>query len=80
MSSSMWRASTSGEGLLDVEEETYDRIMDTNLKGLFFMSQTVAREMYKRKTGHIINIGSHNDEGMLAGARSTAPPRAVWWP
>ena len=31
------------------------------------MSQTVAREMYKRKTGHIINIGSHNDEGMLGG-------------
>lgn len=55
------------EGLLDVEEETYDRIMDTNLKGLFFMSQTVAQEMYKRKTGHIINIGSHNDEGMLGG-------------
>ena len=55
------------EGLLDVEEETYDRIMDTNLKGLFFMSQAVAREMYKRKRGHIINIGSHNDEGMLGG-------------
>ena len=55
------------EGLLDVEEETYDRIIDTNLKGLFFMSQAVAREMYKRKSGHIINIGSHNDEGRLGG-------------
>lgn len=55
------------EGLLDVEEDTYDRIMDTNLKGLFFVSQRVAREMYKRKSGSIINIGSHNDEGMLGG-------------
>lgn len=55
------------EGLLDVEESTYDRIMDTNLKGLFFTSQAVGREMYKRKTGNIINIGSHNDEGMLGG-------------
>lgn len=55
------------EGLLDVEEADYDRIMDTNLKGLFFMSQAVAREMYKRRTGSIINIGSHNDEGMLGG-------------
>ena len=54
-------------GLLDVEEADYDRIMDTNLKGLFFMSQAVAREMYKRRTGSIINIGSHNDEGMLGG-------------
>ena len=55
------------EGLLDVEEATYDLIMDTNLKGLFFMSQAVAREMYKRKSGSIVNIGSHNDEGMLGG-------------
>ena len=55
------------EGLLDVEEADYDRIMDTNLKGLFFMSQAVAREMYKRRTGSIVNIGSHNDEGMLGG-------------
>lgn len=38
------------EGLLDVEGSTYDRIMDTNLKGLFFVSQAVAREMYKRKS------------------------------
>ena len=55
------------EGLLDVEPETYDRIMDTNLKGVFFMSQAVAREMYRRKSGNIINIGSHNDTGMLGG-------------
>jgi len=55
------------EGLLDVEEDTYDRIMDTNLKGVFFMSQAVAREMYKRKSGNIVNIGSHNDEAMLGG-------------
>ena len=33
------------EGLLDVTPETYDRIMDINLKGVFFMSQAVAREM-----------------------------------
>lgn len=55
------------EGLLDVEESTYDRIMDTNLKGVFFVSQAVAREMYRHKSGNIINIGSHNDEGMLGG-------------
>ena len=55
------------EGLLDVAPETYDRIMDTNLKGVFFMSQAVAREMYRRKSGNIINIGSHNDTGMLGG-------------
>ena len=55
------------EGLLDVEEETYDRIMNTNLKGVYFVSQAVAREMYKRKTGSIVNIGSLNDTIMLGG-------------
>jgi gluconate 5-dehydrogenase len=55
------------EGLLDVDEETYDRIMDTNLKGVFFTCQEVARNMYKHRNGNIINIGSHNDEGMLGG-------------
>lgn len=55
------------EGMLDVEEETYDRIMDINLKGVYFMTQAVAREMYKRKSGSIVNIGSHNDTGMLGG-------------
>ena len=55
------------EGMLDVTEATYDRIMNTNLKGVFMTSQAVAREMYKRKTGNIVNIGSHNDEGMLGG-------------
>lgn len=55
------------EGVLDVEEETYDRIMDTDLKGVYFMTQAVARKMYERKSGSIVNIGSHNDTGMLGG-------------
>ena len=29
------------EGFLDVEEKTYDRIMNVNLKGTFFMTQAV---------------------------------------
>ncbi|MCC8191166.1 MAG: SDR family oxidoreductase [Planctomycetes bacterium] len=55
------------EGLLDVSEETYDRIMAINLKGVFFMSQEVARQMIKQGGGNVINIGSHNDEAMLGG-------------
>jgi NAD(P)-dependent dehydrogenase (short-subunit alcohol dehydrogenase family) len=56
------------EGFLDVEEETYDRIMSVNLKGVFMLSQGVVRHMVKRgQGGNIINIGSHNDEGMLGG-------------
>ena len=55
------------EGIADVEEETYDRIMDINLKGVFFLSQTVAHYMKEQKSGSIINIGSHNTGPVLGG-------------
>jgi len=55
------------EGFLDVEEETYDRLMGINLKGVFQLSQEVAKHMITRKQGNIINICSHNDEGMMGG-------------
>jgi 2-dehydro-3-deoxy-D-gluconate 5-dehydrogenase len=44
---------------LDVSEEEWDLIVDINLKGLFFLSQAVAREMVKRECpGRIVNIAS----------------------
>jgi len=55
------------EGLADVEEATYDRIMNINLKGAFFLSQTVAPYMKNQKSGSIINIGSHNTGAVLGG-------------
>ena len=45
--------------LLDLTETSYDRVMDTNLKGPFFLSQAVARNWAARGTGGaIVNIGS----------------------
>ena len=55
------------EGFLDVDESTYDEIMNINLKGMYFLSQTVAKHMIKVKKGNIINIASHNSVGMLGG-------------
>ena len=55
------------EGLADVEEATYDRIMNINLKGAFFLSQAVAPYMKSQKAGSIINIGSHNTGAILGG-------------
>ncbi len=55
------------EGLLDVEEETYDRIMDVNLKGVFLVSQAVGLHMISQHSGSIINIGSHNTGAVLGG-------------
>ncbi len=43
---------------LDVTEEQWDTIMNTNLKGAFFTSQAVARKMKEQKEGRIISITS----------------------
>ena len=55
------------EGFLDVEEETYERIMDINLKGLFFLTQAVVKDSMRHTGGKIINLASFNSTSMLGG-------------
>jgi gluconate 5-dehydrogenase len=43
---------------LDVTWEDWNRVLDTNLRGTFFVAQAVARGMIARGYGRIINIGS----------------------
>jgi dehydrogenase/reductase SDR family protein 4 len=43
---------------LDVDERGWDAIMNLNLKGLFFLSQAVARIMKERGGGKIVNVAS----------------------
>ncbi len=43
---------------LELEERAWDSIMNLNLKGLFFLSQAVARVMKEHGSGSIINISS----------------------
>ncbi|MFN2466187.1 MAG: SDR family NAD(P)-dependent oxidoreductase [Candidatus Dormibacteria bacterium] len=45
---------------LEVTEEAWDRVLDTNLKGVFFCAQRAARRMARRGHGKIINIASQN--------------------
>ncbi|KEF38938.1 dehydrogenase of unknown specificity, short-chain alcohol dehydrogenase like [Schinkia azotoformans MEV2011] len=42
----------------DIEEQEWDRIIDVNLKGTFFFSQSVIDVMKKQKWGRIINMSS----------------------
>jgi len=42
----------------DVTEEAWDKIIDTNLKGLFFCAQAVGKVMIQQKKGKIINLSS----------------------
>jgi gluconate 5-dehydrogenase len=43
---------------LDISWEDWNLVLETNLRGTFFVSQAVARHMIARKHGRIINIGS----------------------
>ena len=43
---------------LEVTWDDWNLVLDTNLRGTFFVSQAVARHMIPRKYGRIINIGS----------------------
>ena len=42
----------------EVTEEAWDKIINTNLKGLFFCAQSVGKVMIQQKRGKIINISS----------------------
>lgn len=49
--------------LLEMTEESFDRVMDINLKGAVFLTQLVAKQMIRQKQqgpkkGTIVNIGS----------------------
>jgi NAD(P)-dependent dehydrogenase (short-subunit alcohol dehydrogenase family) len=44
--------------VLEAEERLWDTIMNLNLKGLFFLSQAVAKVMKEHSGGKIINVAS----------------------
>lgn len=43
---------------LEVTAEEWSHVMDTNLSGLWFVSQSVGRHMTERGSGVIVNVGS----------------------
>lgn len=44
--------------LLRMKDEDFSRVIDTNLKGTFYMMRQVSRYMLKQKSGRIINMAS----------------------
>jgi 2-deoxy-D-gluconate 3-dehydrogenase len=54
---------------VDVTEEMWDKVLDTNLKGVFFASQAAERHM-RTRGGRIVNIASQN--GVVAYPRRAA--------
>src|SRR6185295_549772 len=62
---------------LEVTWDDWNLILDTNLRGSFFVSQAVARHMIPRKYGRIINIGSVTAVTGSPGSAHTAPAGAA---
>ncbi len=52
---------------LDVKWEDWNTILDTNLRGSFFVAQAVARRMIAKGYGRIVNIGSVTSVAGYAG-------------
>lgn len=52
---------------LDVTWDEWNLILDTNLRGSFFVSQALAKGMIERQYGRIINIGSVTSVAGYAG-------------
>lgn len=52
---------------LDVTWDDWNLVLDTNLRGSFFVAQAVARRMVPRRYGRIINIGSVTSVAGYAG-------------
>lgn len=48
----------------DMAEETWDRVIDVDLKGTFLCCQAVGRAMIQQRSGRIVNISSIN--GLVA--------------
>ncbi len=52
-------ATNPGMGdIVDTEDDMFDHIVDTNLKGYFRLSKRVGKLMQKQQSGHIVNISS----------------------
>ena len=63
---------------LDTDEMLWDKIMDTNMKGIFLVTNTILPFMLKQKAGTIVNMASI--AGLVAGgggAAYTASKHAV---
>ena len=56
--------------LIEVDEDEWDLIMDTNLKGTYFCCQAVGQRMIEQRKGNIINITS-GDGKRVSGGRGT---------
>jgi 3-oxoacyl-[acyl-carrier protein] reductase len=56
--------------ILDTDEDTWDQVLDINLKGTYLVNRAVLRHMIERQSGSIVNIAS--DVGITGGRNIAA--------
>ena len=59
-------------GILDADEEDWDRVMNVNVKSIFNTCRAVVPTMIKQREGCIVNISS------VAGVKHNAPPFFIY--
>jgi 2-deoxy-D-gluconate 3-dehydrogenase len=57
--------------LLDIDEDGYDRVMDTNVKSMFLFTRAAGPHMIDQRYGRVINMAS-------VGAFVAAPNQAIY--
>lgn len=64
--------------VFDASFEDWDTMIDTNIKGLLYLSRLISPQMKERNKGHIINVGSiAGHESYAGGVVYTATKHAV---
>lgn len=59
--------------------EDWETMVDTNIKGLLYMTRALLPEMVERKRGHIINIGSIAADNPYPGGNVYGATKAFVW-
>ncbi len=57
--------------------EQWDRVLQTNVRGSFLCSRAVLRGMLRRRSGHILHIGSYSARSGPAGQSAYAASKAA---
>jgi NAD(P)-dependent dehydrogenase (short-subunit alcohol dehydrogenase family) len=71
---------TSPQRLMQVDDATYDRIFDINMRGTLHMTQAVVPQMRAQKNGSIVNMSSVSAQrggGVFGGSHYSAAKAAV---
>ncbi len=71
---------TSPQRLMEIDAETYTRVMDANMRGTLYMTQAVVPAMRAQKSGSIINLSSVSAQrggGVFGGSHYSAAKAAM---